>query len=143
MNKAYQQIHQLFEAGIPFCRDLGMKILQLDAEKVQILLPFSERLIGDPRRPALHGGVISTLLDTAGGAIAMTTIDMQQETISTVDMRVDYLLPGRSLDLIGEAVVVRKGNKVIVTNMRAFHADAPQAYIAESRAVYNISALQR
>jgi len=135
------EIYRFIETGIPFCQFLKMKVIQLTPELVQILLPFQQDLIGDPRRPALHGGVIATLLDTAGGAISMTRLDLGRETLSTIDMRIDYLLPAQAKDLIGEARIVRKGNKVVVTQMRAFHPNQENA-VADSRAVYNISNLR-
>ena len=38
--------------------------------------------------PALHGGVVSMLLDTAGGAAVWSKVDLTGQ-VSTVDLRVD------------------------------------------------------
>lgn len=131
-------IRQFFEENIPFNTFLGLELVSINSDKAIIKVPFKDELIGDPRRPALHGGVISTLLDTAGGAIAMYSLDWNQETLSTLDMRVDYLLPGKPLDLYAEAAILRKGNKVIVTQMWAYHLK-DKLTVAEGRGVYNVS----
>lgn len=127
-----------FESAIPFCRAWKMQITRMDDEGIELLLPFQGDFIGDPRRPALHGGVISALLDTAGGVAAFRMLDPERETLSTIDMRVDYLLPGKAEDLHAFAQVQRRGNKVIVTQMQAYHQRGK--IVAEGRGVYGLSA---
>ena len=81
-------------------------------------LPADEKLIGNPSLPALHGGVISTLLDTCGGAAVFSSLDNVRDRTSTVDLRVDYLRPGRMETLVAEACIVRAGNKVAVVSLK-------------------------
>lgn len=91
--------------------------------------------IGDPRRPALHGGVLSALVDTAGGFASWSVVG-EGETVSTVDLLVDYLEPGRLAGpLRAEAEVLRKGNRVCHTRMRVTQDGV---VLAEARGVYNI-----
>ena len=83
-----------FEEGIPFNRHLGMKVVQLAADKCVIRIPFAPHLIGDVLRPAIHGGVISSLADTAGGLAVFVRMGTIEARVSTVDLRVDYYAPG-------------------------------------------------
>jgi len=76
-------------------------------------------------------------MDTTGGAAALTTLKSQDDKISTIDMRVDYLLPGSDKDLIIEGEVVRSGNRVIATKMKVYH-DNEEEIIAEGRAVFSV-----
>lgn len=124
---------------VPFNGFLGIDVDALSEGRAQLSLPFRAEFIGDSTRnpPALHGGLIATLLDTCGGAAVWTTVNATDK-VSTIDMRVDYLRPGRSEILLAEAVVIRTGNRVGVTTMRAFHPSAPGESIAEARGVYNI-----
>ena len=78
----------------PFCSMLGMRLVSLEKNFASIMIPFKEELIGDIQRPAIHGGVIASLLDTVGGAAAATTLTSFEERLSTVDLRTDFLLPG-------------------------------------------------
>lgn len=124
---------------VPFNGFLGIEVDSLVEGRAVLSLPFRPEFIGDSTRnpPALHGGLIATLLDTCGGAAVWTTVN-PTDKVSTIDMRVDYLRPGRSERLLAEALVIRTGNRVGVTTMRAFHPSAPAESIAEARGVYNI-----
>ena len=51
----------------PFNRLLGLKSERLEPGHAVITLPVREDFVGDPRRPALHGGVVSALIDTDRG----------------------------------------------------------------------------
>jgi uncharacterized protein (TIGR00369 family) len=130
-------LRQLMEDDIPFNRFLGMRLLELDDGFARVELPFKPELIGDPRRPAIHGGVLSTLIDTCGGAAAFTQI-VPPETVSTIDLRVDYLRPGESKPLVCESTVSRMGNRVASVDSRIFHPDAPERLVATGKAVYNV-----
>ena len=100
-----------------------------------LVLPVRPDFVGDFRRPALHGGVLSTVIDTAGGMAAWPAL-APGETVSTVDLRVDYLEPaGLAGPLRAEAVLVRKGNRVCHVRIRLTQ---DEKLVAEGTAVYNI-----
>ena len=103
----------------------------------RVEIPYKPELIGDPYRPALHGGVLSALIDTCGGAAALTHIT-PPETVSTIDLRVDYLRPGEQKTLVCESTVSRMGNRVASVDSRIFHPDEPARLIATGKAVYNV-----
>jgi uncharacterized protein (TIGR00369 family) len=131
------ELIRFMENDVPFNRFLGLRVDSLERGFCRLLLPFRPDFVGDMRRPALHGGIVSTLADTAGG-VAVWSLFSLEDRIATVDMRVDYLLPGPSRDLVAEAEVVRAGNRVGVTTTSIFPADDPDFVVAEGRAVYNI-----
>jgi uncharacterized protein (TIGR00369 family) len=133
---SYRPLKQLFES-VPFMAFLGMRFEILEDGLSLIRIPFRPELIGNPELPALHGGVISALLDTAGGAATWTRIG-EHDRVSTVDLRVDYLRPGRPEDILGRARVIRAGNRVAVTELRAFQPGSPEEPIAIGTGVYNI-----
>ncbi|MFC1850620.1 PaaI family thioesterase [candidate division CSSED10-310 bacterium] len=125
------------EQKIPFNKYLGIKITVLRDGYAVMELPYQPQFIGDPFRPALHGGVISTLIDTCGGAAVFTKIE-PQDRASTVDLRVDYLRPGPLDSLICEANILRIGNRVGVTEMKVYPKSDPTLIIASGKGVYNI-----
>ena len=131
-------VKQFMEQQIPFNQFLGMKVVHLGDGDARMEVPFRDEFIGDPFRPALHGGVISALLDTCGGAAVFTTMTDVGERASTVDLRVDYLRPGRKERLIAEAKVIRVGNKVAVVSLRAYHPGEADKPVATGIGVYNI-----
>jgi uncharacterized protein (TIGR00369 family) len=128
----------MMEELVPFNRVLGVKCTVAREGFVRLEIPFRPELIGDPTRPALHGGVMSALADTAGGAAVWTTLEDERARVSTIDLRIDYLRPGQSETVVCEATVVRAGNRVGVTDMRIFHPSNETETIATGKGVYNI-----
>jgi uncharacterized protein (TIGR00369 family) len=131
-------LRQVMEELIPFNRYVGLKAVDIDRGRARLEVPFRPELVGDPLRQSLHGGVISMLADAAGGAAVWSSLDDPRARISTIDIRVDYLRPGRQETLVAEATVVRVGKRVAVTDIRLFHPSAPLDTIATGKAVYNI-----
>lgn len=129
-------LKRFFEEKIRFNAYLKMEIVTLKKGYARLKIPFTENLIGDPFRPALHGGVISTLLDTAGGIAAFTSSN-PGDKLSTVDIRIDYLRPGGLKDLMADGRVLRIGNRVAVCEIIAFQDD-PESPVATGKGVYNI-----
>ena len=134
-----EALRHVMEQFIPFNKFLGMRVAEIDRGRARLEIPFREELIGDPRRPALHGGVISTLADTCGGAAVWSTLDDPYIRVSTIDLRIDYLRPGRAETLVAEAMIVRAGRRVGVVDIRLFHPSAPAETIATGKGVYNIT----
>lgn len=122
---------------IPFNQHLGLETLDVESGVARMRLPFRPEHVGDPMRPALHGGVLATLIDTCGGAAVWTLLKLT-ERVSTIDMRVDYLRPARPDALMAEARVTRKGRHVAVASVRVWHSDKPDSLIAEGKAVYSV-----
>jgi uncharacterized protein (TIGR00369 family) len=119
----------------PFNRLLGIQLESAGDGHAVVLLPVRQDHVGDPRRPALHGGVLSSLIDTAGGAAAWSALPAG-ESVSTVDLMVDFLEPGRLAGpLRAEAELVRKGNRVCHVRVRVTQDGM---LVAEGRGVYNI-----
>jgi uncharacterized protein (TIGR00369 family) len=130
-------VRRLMEELIPFNRLLGIKVVKLDEGFAHLELPFKPELVGDPTRPAIHGGCLGTLIDTAAGAATFTLI-MPPETCSTIDMRIDYLRPGESKTLHCEARVTRMGNRVASVDSKVYHPDAPDRLVCTGKGVYNV-----
>ena len=128
-------ILRIMEDHVPFNRVLGLKGESVEEGRCVLRLPVRDELIGDPRRPAIHGGVISSLMDTAGGVAAWSALG-EDETVSTVDLSVDYLEPaGMDGDLRADAQLLRKGNRVCHVRVSVTQG---AVLVAEGRAVYNV-----
>jgi uncharacterized protein (TIGR00369 family) len=125
------------EKQVAFNRHLGIKVAELRDGFARLELPFRDVLIGDPFRPALHGGCLSALADTCGGAAVYASVH-ELDRVSTVDLRMDYLRPGPLETIACEATVVRIGNRVGVTDMKVFAVSSPGRVIATGKGVYNV-----
>jgi uncharacterized protein (TIGR00369 family) len=128
---------ELFEQLVPFNRFLGIRIGEIAVGRVRLELPYRPEFLGDPRRPALHGGLISTLADTAGGFAVWTRVQVD-DRVSTIDLRIDYLAPGGPELLVAEAEVVRVGNRVGVVDIKLWQPSAPERVVATGKGVYNV-----
>ena len=127
----------LLQEVIPFNKFLGITLEDARDGYAKLALPFRPELIGDSARPALHGGVISTLIDVCGGFAVWTQIRIE-DRVSTIDLRVDYLAPGFPEPLVAEGTVVRVGNRVGVVDVRCWQPADPTRTVATGKAVYNI-----
>jgi uncharacterized protein (TIGR00369 family) len=136
-------LKQMMEAFIPFNAFLGVRVRDASKGLVVMEIPFRDELVGDPMRPALHGGVLSALADTCGGAAVWVDIEDPNARVSTIDLRIDYLRPARLETLVAEAKVVRLGNRVGVADVRIYNAPTPELTIATGKGVYNISVSKR
>ena len=114
---------------IPFNRLLGLEVIQVAKEQVQLSIKMKPELVGNTFHNTLHGGVTASVLDVAGGLIAMVNkverfedlepqlLQDKLKNIGTVDLRIDYLLPGRGEKFTAVARVIRHGRKVAVMRM--------------------------
>ena len=88
---------------IPHCRRLGMEVMEIGPRRATVRLPYRDELVGDPVRRVVFGGVITTLLDHAGGLAVFASLP-ELKTIATLDLRIDYLRAADAeRDLVGEA----------------------------------------
>jgi uncharacterized protein (TIGR00369 family) len=131
-------VRQFFREAIAFNRLVGLELVDLSRGKAAVVVPFKPELVGDPVRPALHGGVISMLADTVGGA-AVFTLTRPGDKVATIDLRVDYLRPARLEELRGEAEVLRIGNRVGVASVKVFQPSGGRDQpVAVAMAVFTV-----
>jgi uncharacterized protein (TIGR00369 family) len=87
-----QQIGRRFIDILPHAHALGMQLVEFGDGVVEIMLPYDERLIGDPETGVIHGGAVSALMDTCAGAAVMSHPSGAKGT-ATLDLRIDYMRP--------------------------------------------------
>ncbi|NKF52247.1 thioesterase family protein [Shewanella sp. WXL01] len=128
-NIALQQVAEIFDQHIPFHNHLGLNIKHYDISGVEVEIIMKQELIGNIHHSILHGGVTATVLDVVGGLTAFAGLvasrddwsveELQQRltTLGTIDLRVDYLRPGRGQIFTGTGSVIRAGNRVSVCRM--------------------------
>ena len=118
-------VAKVLREHIPFNRVLGIEVESHDPSAPKLRFDMRPELIGNARRGILHGGVISAVLDAAGGYAIMLALAKEPKpaeklafpNIGTIDLRVDYLRPGRGKHFIATGRVVRLGNRIAVTHM--------------------------
>lgn len=136
MEAWYGELRRFFEEGIPFNAHLGLRVEDLAPGRARMRLPFRPEWLGDPFRPALHGGAMAALLDSVGGLAVISRLK-PGEFCHTVDLRVDYLLPAEAADLVAEARIVRLGGRIAVVNVHGFQGD-PARHVVDGKAVFSV-----
>lgn len=98
-------------------------VMRVVDDQIEGYFEMQPELVGNVAFQILHGGVAATMLDSIGGVVAMeqlyrrATPEDLPDTIkkvsrlATVDMRVDYLAPGRGKYFIARAETLRLGRK--------------------------------
>ena len=85
-----QKLARQFIESIPHARALSMEFVEIGAGEAELTMPYDKRLVGDPATGVIHGGAISTLMDTCGGAAVMSHPANLGAT-ATIDLRIDYM----------------------------------------------------
>jgi uncharacterized protein (TIGR00369 family) len=94
--------------GTPYMSSLGLQVEEWSTDGVRIRLPFDERFTNDGA--ILHGGVVASLIDSAGAAAVWAGHDFDNGVrAATVSMTVNFIGAGNRADLIAEAMCVKRG----------------------------------
>ena len=124
----------LMDQHCAFNRLIGLTMVSAEGGQAQCRISYRPELMGDESVPAIHGGVISALADTAGGAALWSTVGSTAR-VATVDLRVDYLAPAGRADLLAEAFVSHRTQSLGFVDVSVTSAGAE---VARARAVYCI-----
>jgi uncharacterized protein (TIGR00369 family) len=88
---------------------MDLRVLGVERGEAGILLPYREELVGNPKIPSIHGGILAGLIDLAGGAATFTVCNAPTPTI---DLRIDYVRPALERDTVAEAEIVNAGSTI-------------------------------
>jgi len=95
----------------PFAVHLGLRSEVVEPDHVRLAMPFREELatVGD----VVHGGAISTLVDTAATLAAWSGLEsLENVRGTTISLAVTFMSAARGSDLVADARVVRRGKTI-------------------------------
>jgi acyl-coenzyme A thioesterase PaaI-like protein len=127
---------QRLVASVPYIQHLGV-VFDRRGDELTAQLVYSERLIGNPALPALHGGAIGAFLEiTAIMELAWAMIWERMEgggteaarieagdfppLPKTIDITIDYLRSGLPRDAYARARVNRSGRRYASVHVEAW-----------------------
>jgi acyl-coenzyme A thioesterase PaaI-like protein len=122
--------------GVPYIQFLGIEF-ERRGDELTAVLPFDEKLIGNPMLPAIHGGVTAAFLEVAAiielswsliweemesGRLDPKTLDPDHlpRLPKTIDFTVDYLRTGLPRDAYARARVNRSGRRYSSVHVEAW-----------------------
>jgi uncharacterized protein (TIGR00369 family) len=121
--------------NLKHCKLLGIEVEEAAFAKLVLSIPYSEKIIGNPETGVVHGGVLTTLMDTACGFAAVLG-QTSPGICPTLDLRIDYMKPAEpGKTIYGKAEAYRVSRSVIFTRGVAYHEgdeDSPIAHCTAS-----------
>ena len=106
---------------IPYAQFLGMRA-ELAGDEMTAILPYSDRLIGNPTLPAIHGGVIGAFMEmTAVAQLSVAQGLVRQPR--TIDVTIEYLRSGRPKDTFARATIKRAGRRIANVQVEAWQEE--------------------
>ncbi len=124
-----ERLKASFVGAVPHSLDMGHELLGQSADTLVLRQPYRENLLGNVEQGLIHTAVQISLMDSVFGAVVMADLGYE-ESIATLDLRIDYLRPAvRDLDLYASAVIERKTRQIVFVSGRIWqHAkDTPTA----------------
>jgi uncharacterized protein (TIGR00369 family) len=107
-----------FDRPVPYVDFLGIRMTP-DGNQTLLRLPYQEKLIGNPRLPALHGGVVAGFSETA--AILHLIVNLKGAKFPKgIDFSIDYLRAGRPEETFAQCEIVRVGSRVALVQVRCW-----------------------
>ncbi len=126
-----EKIKEYYLELLPFNKVLGIGIDHLDYATGEAIVsfPMAPDLVGNPIAGILHGGVTASVIDLTGGLSALISYAKFHEGASpdviaqkltgsaTIDMRVDYLRPGKGTSFQCKSRIIRAGSRIVVSKI--------------------------
>jgi uncharacterized protein (TIGR00369 family) len=113
---------RFYEAA--FIRDLGVELVSVSPGEAVTRLRVEERFL--QQDGFVHAGVVATLADHTGGASAWTLVKPEQ-TVLTVEFKINLLNPASGPVLTCRARVLRPGGRLTVSEVDVFSGDGSHA----------------
>lgn len=118
MSKRTDLLDSLVER-VPYARYLGIGIHE-DEGGFRYSLPFREELTGNPKLPALHGGVVAGLLENAAVFELLLRNPERPDIPKPVDFALDFLRSAGPLETHARCTVQRLGSRVALVQVNAW-----------------------
>src|SRR5579859_6021925 len=107
--------------AIPFARYLGLSI-RVDSGEAICTMKYDPKLVGNYTIPALHGGTLGALLESA----AVFVLFHAREAVALpkiINLTIDYLRSARAVDTRATATITKQGRRVATVQAIAWQDD--------------------
>ena len=113
----YRRIARVIET-MPYAVHLRMEFIEASEGYAKLAMRYQDE--NSTAAKALHGGAISSLIDTTGAMAAWTTAEIATPRYfgSTVGINVNYLSGAIGEDVFAEGRILKRGKELIYTDVR-------------------------
>ena len=122
----------LFDA-IPYAKFLGLTAA-MHGDELITTMGYAEHLIGNPALPALHGGTLGALLESA----AIFELLWRAETVvlpKTITVTIDFLRSAGAVDTHARGLITRQGRRISNVRIEAWQGDRSTA-VASAHGIF-------
>jgi len=106
--------------NLPHYRELGLEVVDYASGSATLRCDYRPELVGDPQTGVVHGGVVTTILDSVCGLACFLG--------ATLDLRIDYLKPARvERPIFGFAELIKVTRSVAFLRGHAYQDTADDA----------------
>jgi 1,4-dihydroxy-2-naphthoyl-CoA hydrolase len=98
--------------AMPFCATLGVRAERYTPEEVSLSLDWAESLC--TTNGMLHGGVIMSLADAAGGACALLNLPAEATGTATIESKTNFVGSVRAGTITATSTPLHSGGTTIV-----------------------------
>ena len=102
---------------------IGAQLITVEPGVVEIAIPYCADLT--QQHGYLHGGIITTIADTACGYAAYTLMPVDSEVLS-VEFKVNLLRPAKGQSFVATAEVIKSGRTLTVARADVVSIDEEQ-----------------
>jgi uncharacterized protein (TIGR00369 family) len=115
-----ERLFALIDAA-PFVRHMGMRITDLAWGRSMFEMAAAEFRL----QPfgVVHGGNIATLIDTATFWACFLSLDSDEDGLTTVDLKLNYLVPARVEAFRCTGTLIKAGRTLSYAEAKVFTAD--------------------
>ena len=110
-------------AAVPYARWLGLSMEDAPGGALHTRMAFRDPLVGNALLPALHGGTLGALLESAATFELLLRADTERLP-KVISITVDFLRTARPQDTWARAHVTRLGRRVANVRVEAWQEDA-------------------
>ena len=103
---------------------IGARLLRIEPGEVSIELPFRPDL--SQQHSFFHGGVTSTIADSAGGYAGFTLFPADASVL-TVEFKINLLAPAKGDRLVAIGRVIKPGRTLTICSLEVDVFDGPRA----------------
>jgi uncharacterized protein (TIGR00369 family) len=114
---------------IPYAQLLGVRIEPTETGW-DLLLPFSDDIVGDVNLPAIHGGVIGSFLELTAMLHLIDESQTLERIAKPISFSIDYLRSAGPMDTRARAQIFKLGKRIANVHVVAWQEDSDKPVAA-------------